>query len=212
MYRYRGRVPIRHKKGWGRTLIKQTILCIVIVMIVILAKKMDMALVNRAVETFQIHLNKDYSVTEISTDVRSVFNQALDGTKSMVAFFRDGEKRMEFSAPADGEGTLSAAAYGSDAGKTIQFQSDKEIQVYAAAGGTVAKICKDVNEDNSIKITHGNNIITSYEGCSKIYVKPLEKVKKGQIIGTVENGDNCCLSFEIWVDGKLADPTDYITF
>lgn len=212
MYRHRGSVPRRPRKNLGQILVKQIILCIIIVLLVILAKKMDIAMVNKAMETFHTQLAKDYTATEIVHTAKSALIQVKDSTRTIVATFREGEKMMEFSPPADVAGTLTASASSSNGGKSMQFQSDKEIQVYASAGGTISEISAVTNQGRYIKISHGNNILSLYGGCSDVYVQPLEKVKKGQIIGTVKAGENQPLTFEIWTDGNLADPTEYIAF
>ena len=94
----------------------------------------------------------------------------------------------------------------------MEFHSDKEIQVYAAAGGTVSDIGIDAEGNKYIKIYHGNDMTSLYGGCATTYVQPLEKVKRGQIVGSVIAGEGQKLRFEIWNDGKLMDPSDYITF
>lgn len=211
MYTHRGRFPVRSKKSMGQTLIKQVIICIIIILLVILAKRMDIAIVNKAVETFHTQITKDHSAADIVDTAKNAVTKVKDGTAAIVATFRDGDKMIEFSTPADAEGTISASS-SVNGGKTMQFRSEKEIQVYSAAGGTISDIGSGQNQVKYIKITHGNNIVSLYGGCTEVYVEPLEKVRKGQIIGTVKEGENRFLSFEIWIDGNLADPTDYITY
>lgn len=213
MKRHRGRMPMPmlSKKRMGQTLIKQVILCIIIILLVIIAKRMDIAIVNKAVETFHTQITKDYTAKDIANTAKSAFNQVKDSTVTIVASLRGGEKAIEFAPPSDEDGTLSVSAAG-DGGKTMFFLSDEEIQVYAAAGGTVSEIGTLGNTDKYIKITHGNDIISLYGGCTEVYVQALEKVRKGQIIGTVAAGEERHLSFEVWVDGELKDPTDYIVY
>lgn len=212
MYRYRGRVLKNQKKRIIQTLTRQIIICIIIILLILVAKKMDILLVNNALETFHTQISKDYTTNDIGTGIKTAFTRVKQGSKTMVATFRMGEKRMEFSVPADVEGTLSASASGEDVGKTMEFQAEKEIQVYAAAGGTVSEIGDSGNNVKYIKISHGNQIISLYGGCTEVYVRSLEKVRKGQIIGSVPGGADRHLLFEIWVDGKLANPVDYIKY
>ncbi|NLY71555.1 MAG: M23 family metallopeptidase [Clostridiales bacterium] len=207
MYR-RKRVTKRFKKSFGQTLIKQVIVCIIIVLLVIIAKKMDIAIVNAAVETFQTQITKNYTATDIINSGKSALSQVKDGTSTVVATFLHGGKVMEFSVPTDEPAVLSVSA-GTD-NKTLQFIADKELQVYAAAGGTISEIGNINDETKYIKITHGNNIVTLYGGIKEVYVKSLERVKRGQIIGSVTEGES--LFFEIWADGKMIDPKEYIDF
>jgi murein DD-endopeptidase MepM/ murein hydrolase activator NlpD len=212
MYRQRGRSSKKLKKSLGQTVIQQIIVCIIIVLLVIMAKKMDIAIVNHAMETFHTQLSKNYTATDMIDTTKTAFSKLKEGSTTIVATLIKGGKMAEFSPPTDGIGSLTASVPGSNGGASVQFKADEEIQVYAASGGTISEIGNGANESQYIQITHGNKIFSLYGGCTEVYVKPLEKVKRGQIIGTVKEGENQFLTFEVWVDGKLADPTDYVQF
>ena len=210
MYRQRGRVSKKPKKSLGHTLIQQIIVCIIIILLIIVAKKMDIAMVNNAMETFHTQLSKDYTAQDMINTGKTAFNKVKDGSTTIVATFIRGDKMLQLSPPTDAIGTLTASL--SQGGSSVQYKAETELQVYAASGGTISEIGVNANQNNYIKITHGNSIISLYGGCTEVYVQPLEKVKKGQIIATVQEGEDQFLSFEVWVDGKLADPTDYVEF
>ena len=64
-----------------------------------------------------------------------------------------------------------------------------------------------------IVIMHDKRVTTHYGHCAKIKVKPGQKVKAGQIIGTVGStglSTGPHLHFEIRVDGKAKNPLEYI--
>jgi len=148
-------------------------------------------------------------ITDMGITVLSNFKE---GTTAAVASLVNGNKRLEFSTPSDVPGSLNVSASSASAGKTVEFQSEKEIQVYASAGGTVSEIGDDAEGNKYIRIYHGNKLTSLYGGCTSTYVTALEKVKKGQMIGSVAAGEGHKLSFEIWDDAKLLDPSEYIAF
>lgn len=198
------------KQRWRETLVRQLLAAILILLFIIAIKKMDIVMVNRTLETFETQISVNYTLRDMGRGLKSAFVNLKDGTVTMVAAIRDGSRRIEFSDPADGPGSLMASA-GSGGGKAIQYSAKEELQVYAAAGGTVVEI-PEKGQEGSIRISHGNDVFSVYRGCSETYIKALEKVRKGQIIGTVPPGENNRLTFEIWAGGKLADPLDYMKF
>ncbi len=204
--------PVRRRRNMGKTIIRQVLLCILILLIIVFAKKMDTAVVQSALQGMKAQFAKDITLSGIIDSGKSTFGKLGDGTSFVVASLTKGIKGLEFSPPADVPGSYSASAGETAAGKTLEFQSGQEIQVYASEGGTVSQIGTDAWGNKYIKIYHGNEMTSLYGGCTQVYVETLEKVKRGQIIGTVAAGDDQTLRFEIWNDGKLADPSDYISF
>ena len=128
---------------------------------------------------------------------------------------------MRFSPPADEAAVISTFGEktGYNAGEAqngfergMTFQSDKELQVFAVGGGIVSEIGQSSQYGNYVKVVHGDDIVSIYGGCSQIYVKSLEKVKKGQLIASVNPENNGHLSFELWVKDEIVNPADYIEF
>lgn len=94
--------------------------------------------------------------------------------------------------------------------KCYSFSSDRgELQVYASCGGTVEEIL-----DGRIVISHGNGLQTVYAGCTSIYVEPLQKVRKGQLIASVAAGSKPQqepqLRFQILKQQQAVDIGDYL--
>lgn len=220
MYRKR----YKRKKNYGATLLKQMMICIIIVLLVIVIKKMDIAIVNQSIETLQSKLDKDYTLSKIAMiakdNAKDTFGKVKDVPDSIREAFLNSDRKLAFSPPTDEAAIIST--YGEQLNyfgkeetgfeRGMKFSSEKEIQVYAAGGGTVAEIGKSSQYGNYIRIAHGNKIETIYGGCTKIYVKSLEKVKKGQIIASVSPENNGYLSFEMWVDGEIVNPASYVQF
>ncbi len=212
MARMRRRLPVRSGKDLGKTMIRQVLLCILLLLIIILAKKMDTAIVNNTLEAVKVQFTKDVTITGITDTGKTILGKFKDGTTAVVASLTQGSKGLQFSTPSDAPATYSVSATQGSSGKTMEFQSDVEIQVYASAGGTVSEIGIDAEGNKYIKIYHGNDMTSLYGGCATTYVQALEKVKRGQMIGSVAATEGHKLRFEIWNDGKLVDPSDYIAF
>jgi murein DD-endopeptidase MepM/ murein hydrolase activator NlpD len=81
--------------------------------------------------------------------------------------------------------------------------------VAAAAAGRVHHAGVDGELGNSVRIDHGDGLLTVYAHLSQIEVRAGGCVARGQTIGHagstgVSAGPN--VHFEVWVDGKLIDP------
>lgn len=196
----------------GRTLIRQLLLCFLILFIILTVKKVDIGIVNNTYHAIKTQFSKDAAIANIGETGRNVVAKLKDGTSTVVTSLILGRKGPEFTSPSDSPGSYSASANPESTGKTVEFHSEKELQVYAAAGGTVSEIDNDSDGNKYIKIYHGNDLYSLYGGCTSVYVQALEKVKKGQLIGSVAAGEEYRLRFEIWDKNRLADPADYITF
>jgi murein DD-endopeptidase MepM/ murein hydrolase activator NlpD len=218
---YRGRRYINKRKNYGATLIKQIIVCIIIVILVIVIKKMDIAIVNQSLDNVQAMLNKDFTVAEIFQSGKDLVAKVKKVPESVASAFQRSGSKLAFSPPADeaaviatfGEKTsYNAGQEQSGFERGMKFQSDKELQVFSVGGGIVSEIGESSQYGKYIKVVHGDDIVSIYGGCSQIYVKSLEKVKKGQLIASVNPENNGLLNFELWVKDEIVNPADYIEF
>ena len=217
---YKGRRYIKRRKNYGATLLKQILVCIVIVLLVIVIKKMDIAIVNETLETFQAKLDRDYKTSEIIQSTRDLFAKAKEVPETIAAAFQKSESKLAFSPPADEAAIIStfgekSSYYGSEENgfeRGMKFQSEKELQVYSVGGGIVSEIGESGQYGKYIKIVHGDDIVSIYGGCTQIYVKSLEKVKKGQLIASISPENNGFLRFELWANDEIVNPASYIAF
>ncbi len=217
---YRNRRYARKRKNYGATLLRQILICIVIVLLVIVIKKMDIAIVNKGLDNVQARLDRDYKVAEIFQGTKNLAARVKKVPESIAAAFQRGETRLAFSPPADEAAVI--ATFGEKTGyfeaeengfeRGMKFQSDKELQVYSVGGGIVSEIGESSQYGKYIKLVHGDDIVSIYGGCTQIYVESLEKVKKGQLIASISPENNGYLSFELWVDEEIVNPADYIDF
>lgn len=96
----------------------------------------------------------------------------------------------------------------------IDIDGDYTDPIYASDDGVV----EQAGWNNSgyglmIFIDHGNGIKTRYAHSSKLYVKAGEQVKRGQVlgmVGTTGRSTGTHLHFEVYVNGKRANPLSYI--
>jgi murein DD-endopeptidase MepM/ murein hydrolase activator NlpD len=118
--------------------------------------------------------------------------------------------------------TASATAFAMPAaGKIIRGYDKKKNQgidiaaaagssVKAAADGTVAAITKDTDQVPIVVIRHADNLLTVYAGVDGLKVKKGDKVKRGQGIAVVRNGDPAFVHFEVRKGVDSLDPMAYL--
>ena len=101
--------------------------------------------------------------------------------------------------------------------KGVDYVAEIGTNVLAAYDGTVTSVTTDILRGTVVEIDHGNNLKTTYGSLdSKTAVKVGDKVLKGDIIGkasnsatgeTINDGE---VHFEVWKDGNLVDPANYL--
>ena len=89
--------------------------------------------------------------------------------------------------------------------------------VIAVYDGTVKSIKTNLLEGTVVEIDHGNNLVTTYKSLdSKTNVKVGDVVKKGDVIGKASNtatgevSEEGEVHFEVWKDGNIVDPSNYL--
>ncbi|MAY80217.1 MAG: peptidase M23 [Deltaproteobacteria bacterium] len=93
--------------------------------------------------------------------------------------------------------------YGTD------FAAPTGTPVRASGSGTVTKAGRNGGHGNFVKIDHAGPYASSYSHLHRIKVKRGQKVKQGQVIGTVgttglSTGPH--LHYQFWKNGKFVDP------
>ncbi|MEP7066936.1 MAG: M23 family metallopeptidase [Gemmatimonadota bacterium] len=85
--------------------------------------------------------------------------------------------------------------------------------IVAPAGGVVQRVMWETGYGNVLELDHGDGIVTKYAHCSKIVVRPGQKVKRGQIIANVGStglSTGPHVHYEIHVNGKVVDPLTFV--
>ena len=93
----------------------------------------------------------------------------------------------------------------------MDFSASVGTEVYATGNGTVTDAGRDVEGGygNEIKIDHGYRYQTVYAHLSRIFVKPGQKILRGQIIGYVGNSGKSTsphLHYEVRKNGVPLNP------
>ncbi len=190
------------KKG---TLLWQLLVCVLILLTVIAVKKMDAAIANQAVAFLETQIKKDYEVAELISEGKRLAAKGENAAKETIARISEREVKMGF--PVDAEGAVAVWNGNSD---LVKYESENEMQVYAVSGGTITKVTEENDGTISLKIEHGKDLSSVYQGCTEVYVQKLDKVKRGQIIGAVAAGKGNALRFQICEEGKSVNASAYL--
>lgn len=208
-----GRVEEMNKTS---SLFRKIFVSAIIIIIVLILKGINTDFTQNAVKYARDAVTKDIDIDETLgklkfvsdyiPDAISVFGKQGSGVdnetkadKGIVPFF---------SVPAEGK----VIANFSDTSHGIDISGTKNQGVYAVADGIIIAAGEDSEGSKYIKINHGDDITSIYEGCSQTAVNIGDDVKKGDKIATMEK-DNTgvyTLHFESWVDNKPVDPLKLI--
>ena len=92
----------------------------------------------------------------------------------------------------------------------MDFTAPVGTEIYATGNGTVVKVEKDGRGyGNNVIINHGYGYQTLYGHMSKFSVRPGQKVKRGDLIGSVGNTGTSTgphLHYEVHFNGNAVDP------
>lgn len=97
--------------------------------------------------------------------------------------------------------------------KGIDIQAPFGSPVFAVADGEVAYADYFTGYGNLIMIDHNGSLYSLYANLSGMDVSAQDKVKKGQVIGSVGKSNEtgkAILHFEIRLDGQAQDPLDWL--
>ncbi len=98
--------------------------------------------------------------------------------------------------------------------KGIDIASGRGNPIIAAKAGTVVKSYLSSSYGNYVVISHGGGLMTAYAHMSKRMVSVGDTVAAGQQIGTVGSTGNSTgnhLHFEVYVDGAVVNPRNYVS-
>lgn len=157
---------------WKWKLLKQAGVCVIIVLALTLARSVDIPQMNKGSEAAIAYLSKNYSVQDVMAIAK----------KSAMAVVK---------APVTVTNAVLSTNEDGSYGKPIDEAKDGEtVSVYAVGGGTVSAVGENEKIGKFIKITHGEEAESIYGNCTKIHVKEMERVKKGQVIATFKKEAN----------------------
>lgn len=97
----------------------------------------------------------------------------------------------------------------------IDLAAPTGTKIYAADGGVVTYSGWQNGYGYVVKIDHGGLFETVYAHCSKLIVSAGEKVYQGQniaLVGSTGNSTGPHLHFEVYYNGNVKNPEDYLDF
>ncbi len=97
--------------------------------------------------------------------------------------------------------------------KGIDIAQPSNRDILAAEGGTVTSASYENGYGNTVRISHSNGLETVYAHLSDMSVSSGQSVSRGQQIGTMGQTGNSTgihLHFEVYKNGSLEDPMDYL--
>lgn len=146
-------------------LIKQTGICLILVLTLALVNQVDHPTFNRGCQAVMAQLEKQYTVEDV------------------MAF-----AKKAASAPAALSNAMISASDQPKYGKPVDLPEKGEVaMIYAVEDGTVSAVGENHKIGKFIKITHGKYSESVYGNCEKIQVQEMEEVRKGQIIASFYN-------------------------
>lgn len=95
----------------------------------------------------------------------------------------------------------------------IDFSARRGSHIYATADGTVASAKYERGYGYTIKIDHGNGIVTKYAHNQKMLVKKGAKVERGQVIAELGSSGRSTaphVHYEVQVNGVPQNPLNYM--
>lgn len=88
-------------------------------------------------------------------------------------------------------------------------------EIRAAADGVVKSAEYHWSWGNNVYVNHGDGIYTRYAHCSRMIVRPGDRVAAGQVIayvGSTGHSTGPHLHFEVWVNGERVNPEPWIPY
>lgn len=95
----------------------------------------------------------------------------------------------------------------------LDIGTEEGTPIVAAADGVVLYSGNSDSLGKLVILEHEFNIVTKYAHSSKLLVKKGEYVRRGDVIalvGTTGRSTGPHLHYEVWVNGKVANPADYL--
>lgn len=242
--RHSGPVRRRHRNTRGevstnRTLIKQVLISIIILVLILIIKSIDTPVTNFLTDKVKESLVYSIDIQSVYEGVISFFggetgneedggNDAFNGDAVPVSAGGNATGGHA-GAPNLGEIVLLTPVSGSVAsgfGKRtdiftntdkmhygIDIKAENGAEIKAVLGGVVADTGSSSTYGSYLRIDHGDGLYTVYAHCLKLEAQTGATVKQGDVIASVGNAGRSVgthLHFEIWKDGTALDPLNYM--
>ena len=155
-------------------------------------------------------LTNDYSAVD------SFFRQEFESNLSFSEIIRstDSDQNLLLMSPVS-SGVISSFYDPSKSHFGIDITCKEEEPIKSVLDGTVLMSSWTKDSGYVISIIHPNNLISVYKHNSKVFVEPGEIVKTGDVISIIGNTGELStgphLHFELWLNGKSINPSEFIS-
>ena len=155
-------------------------------------------------------LTNDYSAVD------SFFRQEFESNLSFSEIIRstDSDQNLLLMSPVE-SGVVSSFYDPSKSHFGIDITCKEEEPIKSVLDGTVLMSSWTKDSGYVISIIHPNNLISVYKHNSKVFVEPGEIVKTGDVISIIGNTGELStgphLHFELWLNGKSINPSEFIS-
>jgi murein DD-endopeptidase MepM/ murein hydrolase activator NlpD len=193
----------------------------------------ELAVQSRYLENVRAILRGDIKVDEVPTidSIRDARDINLEKSKRTSEFVRNYEEEEKYNlnglamASSGGEkpmfykpvkGIVSSTFSLRERHYGIDVASTPSESVLATMKGTVVFTGFDPNAGYVIQLQHPNGFVSIYKHNAKLLKSQGDAVSAGEVIALVGNTGQLStgihLHFELWLDGKPVDPSEYINF
>ena len=155
-------------------------------------------------------LTNDYSAVD------SFFRQEFESNLSFSEIIRstDSDQNLLLMSPVS-SGVLSSFYDPSKSHFGIDITCKEEEPIKSVLDGTVLMSSWTKDSGYVISIIHPNNLISVYKHNSKVFVEPGQIVKTGDVMSIIGNTGELStgphLHFELWLNGKSINPSEFIS-
>ena len=155
-------------------------------------------------------LTNDYSAVD------SFFRQEFESNLSFSEIIRstDSDQNLLLMSPVS-SGVVSSFYDPSKSHFGIDINCREEEPIKSVLDGTVLMSSWTKDSGYVISIIHPNNLISVYKHNSKVFVEPGQIVKTGDVISIIGNTGELStgphLHFELWLNGKSINPSEFIS-
>ena len=157
----------------------------------------------------EIQLRRDMALERVGQNSRNAEDAAPSPGSNSIPL-----AQVFLVAPVTGE--ISAGFRPTDDHFGVDILAPQDTPIKAARDGIVFVSEFTSENGNVIGVQHDNNLVTFYKHNSQLLKRVGDRVKAGEAIaiigntGTLSSGPH--LHFELWHEGTVKDPTDYLRF
>ena len=155
-------------------------------------------------------ITNDYSAVD------SFFRQEFESNLSFSEIIKstDSDQNLLLMSPVS-SGVVSSFYDPSKSHFGIDITCKEEEPIKSVLDGTVLMSSWTKDSGYVISIIHPNNLISVYKHNSKVFVEPGQIVKTGDVISIIGNTGELStgphLHFELWLNGKSINPSEFIS-